>query len=48
MGITLGVAMLGAMVGSMGGGTGRGFAQATPPGWWIVAALGSRWQRSAT
>jgi len=38
VGITLGVAVFGAAAGS--GSTGRGFAQATHPGWWIVAALG--------
>jgi EmrB/QacA subfamily drug resistance transporter len=41
VGITLGVAVLGAVAGGgLGGGIGRGFAQATRPGWWIVAALG--------
>jgi hypothetical protein len=37
VGITLGVAVLGAVAGS---GIGHGFAHATRPGWWIVAALG--------
>jgi EmrB/QacA subfamily drug resistance transporter len=41
VGITLGVAVFGAVAGGgVGGGIGRGFAQATRPGWWIVAALG--------
>jgi EmrB/QacA subfamily drug resistance transporter len=41
VGLTLGVAVFGAVAGSgLGGGIGRGFAQATRPGWWIVAALG--------
>ena len=39
VGIMLGVAVLGAVaVGGLGGGS--GFAEATRPGWWIVAALG--------
>jgi EmrB/QacA subfamily drug resistance transporter len=37
VGLTLGVAVLGAVA---SGGIGRGFAFATRPGWWIVAALG--------
>jgi hypothetical protein len=37
VGMTLGVAVLGAVAGS---GLGGGFANATRPGWWIVAALG--------
>ena len=42
VGMTLGVAVLGAVAGGgLGGGIGRGFAQATRPGWWIVAALGT-------
>ena len=42
VGITLGVAVLGAVVagGGLGAGIGPGFAHATRPGWWIVAALG--------
>jgi EmrB/QacA subfamily drug resistance transporter len=41
VGITLGVAVFGVVAGGgLGGGIGRGFAQATRPGWWIVAALG--------
>jgi EmrB/QacA subfamily drug resistance transporter len=41
VGITLGVAVFGAVAGSgEGGAIGRGFAHATQPGWWIVAALG--------
>jgi EmrB/QacA subfamily drug resistance transporter len=37
VGITLGVAVLGAVAGRT---LGPGFAQATRPGWWIVASLG--------
>jgi EmrB/QacA subfamily drug resistance transporter len=37
VGITLGVAVFGAVV---AGGLSSGFAEATRPGWWIVAALG--------
>jgi EmrB/QacA subfamily drug resistance transporter len=41
LGMTLGVAVLGAVAGAeVGSGIGREFAQATRPGWWIVAALG--------
>jgi EmrB/QacA subfamily drug resistance transporter len=41
VGVTLGVAVLGAVVGAgVSGGIGPGFAAATRPGWWIVAALG--------
>jgi EmrB/QacA subfamily drug resistance transporter len=41
IGLTLGVAVLGAVAGGgTGGMVGRGFAHATRPGWWIVAALG--------
>jgi hypothetical protein len=41
VGITLGVAVFGAVAGSVqGAAIGPGFAQATRPGWWIVAALG--------
>jgi hypothetical protein len=41
VGITLGVAGFGAVAaGGLGGVLGRGFACATRPGWWIVAALG--------
>jgi MFS family permease len=41
VGLTLGVAVLGAVAaGGLGGEIGPGFAQATRPGWWIVAALG--------
>jgi EmrB/QacA subfamily drug resistance transporter len=40
-GLTLGVAVLGAVAGGgLAGGIGPGFAHATRPGWWIVAALG--------
>ena len=37
VGITLGVAVFGAVA---AGGLGTGFADATHPGWWMVAALG--------
>jgi EmrB/QacA subfamily drug resistance transporter len=37
VGLTVGVAVFGAVV---AGGVGPAFAQATRPGWWIVAALG--------
>jgi len=41
VGMTLGVAVLGAVAGGrLASGIGAGFAQATRPGWWIVAALG--------
>jgi len=41
VGMTLGVALLGSVAGAgLAGALGRGFAQATHPGWWIVAALG--------
>jgi MFS family permease len=41
VGITLGVAVFGAVAGGgLAGGLGRGFAEATRPGWWTVAALG--------
>jgi EmrB/QacA subfamily drug resistance transporter len=41
VGLTLGVAALGAVTaGGLTGAIGREFAQATRPGWWIVAALG--------
>jgi EmrB/QacA subfamily drug resistance transporter len=41
VGMTLGVAVLGAVAGGgLAGAIGPGFAQATRPGWWIVAALG--------
>ena len=41
VGITLGVALFGAVAGAGAGGViGPGFASATRPGWWIVAALG--------
>jgi EmrB/QacA subfamily drug resistance transporter len=41
VGLTLGVAVLGAVAaGGLGGEIGPGFAHATLPGWWIVAALG--------
>jgi EmrB/QacA subfamily drug resistance transporter len=41
VGITLGVAVLGTVAGGgLGAGLASGFAQATRPGWWIVAVLG--------
>jgi EmrB/QacA subfamily drug resistance transporter len=41
VGITLGVAALGAVAGAgLGDAIGPGFAQASRPGWWAVAALG--------
>jgi EmrB/QacA subfamily drug resistance transporter len=41
VGMTLGVAVFGAVAGAgLAGGLGPGFARATRPGWWIVAALG--------
>jgi MFS family permease len=42
VGMTLGVAVIGAIAGAgLAGGIGRGFAGATHPGWWIIAALGA-------
>ena len=41
VGMTLGVAVLGAVAGvGLAAALGPGFAQATRPGWWIVAVLG--------
>jgi MFS family permease len=41
VGMTLGVAVIGAVAGSgLSGAAGRGFAAATHPGWWVIAALG--------
>jgi EmrB/QacA subfamily drug resistance transporter len=41
VGITLGVAVFGTVAGAgLSAGIGAGFAEATRPGWWIVAALG--------
>ncbi len=41
VGATLGVAIAGAVVGSgVSRGLGNGFAEATHPAWWIIAALG--------
>ncbi len=41
VGMTLGVAVVGAIAGGgIGGAFGRGFAAATHPAWWVVAALG--------
>jgi len=41
-GMTLGVAVLGAVAGGgVAGASGKGFAAATHPGWWIIAALGA-------
>jgi Na+/melibiose symporter-like transporter len=41
VGMTLGVAVVGAIAGGgLAGAIGPGFAAATHPGWWIVAALG--------
>jgi EmrB/QacA subfamily drug resistance transporter len=41
VGISLGVAVLGTVAGAgTGAAIARGFADATQPGWWIVAALG--------
>ncbi|MGB0098049.1 MAG: MFS transporter [Solirubrobacteraceae bacterium] len=40
VGMTLGVAIVGAVAGAgVGGAIGKGFADATHPGWWIIAAL---------
>jgi hypothetical protein len=42
VGMTLGVAVLGAISGgTVHGDIGKGFASATHPGWWIIAALGA-------
>jgi EmrB/QacA subfamily drug resistance transporter len=58
VGMTLGVAVVGAVAGAaVASGLGKGFAAATHPAWWIVAALGfavvilgglttSRWARA--
>jgi len=41
VGVTLGVAVFGAVAGGgLSGDIGRGFAEATRPAWWIMAALG--------
>jgi lysylphosphatidylglycerol synthetase-like protein (DUF2156 family) len=41
VGMTLGVAVVGAVAGGTAAASlGKGFAAATHPGWWIVAALG--------
>jgi EmrB/QacA subfamily drug resistance transporter len=43
VGMTLGVAVVGAVAGGARGipsGIGKGFAEATHPGWWIIASLG--------
>jgi EmrB/QacA subfamily drug resistance transporter len=42
VGMTLGVAVVGAVAGgTVVAGLGKGFAAATHPGWWIIAALGA-------
>ncbi len=42
VGQTLGVAVIGAVAGGgITGALGKGFAAATHPGWWIIAALGA-------
>jgi EmrB/QacA subfamily drug resistance transporter len=42
VGMTLGVAVIGAIAGgSLSGSIGGGFAEATHPGWWVVAVLGA-------
>jgi MFS family permease len=42
VGMTLGVAVIGAIAGgTISGPIGSGFAEATHPGWWVVAVLGA-------
>ncbi len=42
VGMTLGVAVIGAIAGgTLSGSIGSGFAEATHPGWWVVAVLGT-------